>query len=174
MSWTLLIEDTAHSRPGRDLPSADPPGKVSLATPSSLRAGGIVPRRRFQKGRLVIRGIRNPQRCGMYREDVLLADGTVRRIRRTVRLGSVSKLSARAAWAKFQPYLDRINSAVPSPRKSGMTLEQFTQEWRSSIAVNLKASTARAAESHLRAHILPKLGRLPLPEINTKLAQSFA
>lgn len=132
-----------------------------------------MPRRRFQKGRLVIRGIRNPQRCGMYREDVLLADGTVRRIRRTVRLGSVSKLSARAAWAKFQPYLDRINSTVPSPRKSGMTLEQFTQEWRSTIAVNLKASTVRAAESHLRAHILPKLGRLPLPEINTKLVQSF-
>jgi len=39
--------------------------------------------------------------------------------------------------------------------------------------VNLKGSTTRAAESHLRAHILPKLGSLTLTEINTKIVQSF-
>jgi len=54
-----------------------------------------------------------------------------------------------------------------------MTLEQFVKEWRSSVAVNLKGSTTRAAESHLRAHIIPKLGSLPLTEINTKTIQSF-
>jgi integrase len=156
-----------------DLPSIEPQGTVSLATPSSLRAGGIVPRRRFQKGRLVIRGVREPQRCGIYREDVLLPNGTTRRMRRTVRLGLVSKLSERAAWAKFQPYLDRVNCNIGQPPKSGMTLEAFVKEWRSSVAVNLKASTVRAAESHLRAHIIAKLGKLMLSEINTKLVQSF-
>ncbi len=54
-----------------------------------------------------------------------------------------------------------------------MTLEQFVKEWRSTVAVNLKGSTTRAAESHLRAHIIPKLGSLPLTEINTKTVQSF-
>jgi integrase len=54
-----------------------------------------------------------------------------------------------------------------------MTLEAFVKEWRSSVAVNLKASTVRAAESHLRAHIIAKLGKFPLSEINTKLVQSF-
>jgi integrase len=132
-----------------------------------------VPRRRFQKGRLVIRGVRNPQRCGMYREDALQPDGTIRRVRRTVRLGPVSQLSERSAWAKFQPYLDRVNSTVQAPKISGMTLEKFAVEWRSMVAVNLKASTVRAAESHLRAHILPKLGKLLLPEINTRTVQSF-
>jgi integrase len=39
--------------------------------------------------------------------------------------------------------------------------------------LNLKGSTTRAAESHLRAHIIPKLGSLPLTEINTKAVQSF-
>jgi integrase len=155
------------------LPSPELGDTVSLATPSSLKAGGIVPRRRFQKGRIVVRGSRNPQRCGLYREDVLLQDGTVRRMRRTVRLGAANKLSERAAWAKFQPYLDRVNSTGCSPQKSGMTLEGFVQEWRASVAVNLKASTVRAAESHLRAHILAKLGKLTLPEINTKLVQLF-
>jgi integrase len=35
------------------------------------------------------------------------------------------------------------------------------------------SSTTRAAESHLRAHILPKLGSLPLAEIDTRVVQSF-
>ena len=132
-----------------------------------------MPRRRFQKGRLVVRGSRNPHWCGMYREDILLEDGTIHRMRRTVRLGSVANLSERRAWASFQPYLDRVNSAVKLPPKSGMTLETFVQEWRSNVAVNLKASTVRAANSHLRAHILPQLGKLTLPEMNTKLIQAF-
>ena len=59
----------------------------------------------------------------------------------------------------FQPYLDRVNSAAKMAPKSGMTLEAFVQEWRSGVAVNLKGSTVRAAESHLRAHILPNSAR---------------
>ena len=156
-----------------DLPSTVGRDRVRFATPSSLKAGGIVPRRRFQKGRLVIRGVRNPQRCGMYREDVRQLDGTICRMRRTVRLGPVSRLSERAAWARFQPYLDRVNSTTQTPRKSGMTLEEFAEEWLSKVAVNLKASTVRAAGSHLRTHIRPKLGKLLLTEINTKIVQSF-
>jgi integrase len=54
-----------------------------------------------------------------------------------------------------------------------MTLEEFSREWRSTVAVNLKPSTARAAESHLNAHLNPKLGMLRLPEINTKVVQAF-
>src|SRR5260221_1550691 len=59
------------------------------------------------------------------------------------------------------------------PPKSGITLDTFVKEWRTNVAVNLKGSTTRAAESHLRAHILPKLGSLPLTEINTKIVQAF-
>jgi integrase len=59
------------------------------------------------------------------------------------------------------------------PPRSGITLEAFVKEWRTNVAVNLKGSTTRAAESHLRAHILPKLGSLTLTEINTKTVQSF-
>jgi integrase len=73
----------------------------------------------------------------------------------------------------FQPYLDRVNANSELPPKSGKTLEQFVQEWRSNVAVNLKGSTTRAAESHLRAHIIPKLCSLSLTEINTKTVQAF-
>ncbi len=129
-------------------------------------------RRRFQKGTIIIRG-KTPQRYGMYRDDVLQADGTFKRVRRCVLLGPVSKLSERAALKLFQPYLDRVNVATKMPLKAGRTLDAFAQEWRSSVAVNLKGSTTRAAESHLRAHIIPKLGSLPLAEIDTRTVQTF-
>jgi len=121
---------------------------------------------------LIIRG-KKPVRCGVYREDVLQPDGTFKRVQKCVVLGPVSSLSERAAWRKFQPYLDRVNAGAKLPPKTGKTLEQFVEEWRSSVAVNLKGSTTRAAESHLRAHIIPKLGSLSLTEINTKMVQSF-
>jgi len=145
---------------------------VSTATPLPVQAGRVALRRRFQKGTLIIRG-KKPTRCGIYREDVLQSDGTFKRVQRCVVLGPVSSLSERATWKLFQPYLDRVNAAGKLPPKSGMTLEAFVKEWRTSVAVNLKASTTRAAESHLRAHIIPKLGSLPLTEINTKTVQSF-
>jgi integrase len=59
------------------------------------------------------------------------------------------------------------------PPKSGMTLEAFVQEWRSNVAANLEDGTVRAANSHLNAHIIPKLGALRLPEANTKIVQAF-
>jgi integrase len=145
---------------------------VAPATPLPVQAGRVALRRRFQKGTLIIRG-KKPTRCGVYREDVLQLNGTFKRVQRCVVLGPVSSLSERAAWRLFQPYLDRVNAAGKLPPKSGMTVEQFVKEWRSSVAVNLKGSTIRAAESHLRAHIIPKLGSLPLTEINTKTVQSF-
>src|SRR5258708_6379401 len=145
---------------------------VSTATPSPIQAGAIVSRRRFQRGNIITRG-KTPRRYGMYREDVLQSNGTFKRVRRCVLLGPVSSMSERAAWKAFRPYLDRVNTAAKMPPKSGTTLETFVKEWRTNVAVNLKSSTARAAESHLRAHILPKLGGLTLTEINTKTGQAF-
>ena len=48
-----------------------------------------MPRRRFQKGNIIIRG-KTPTRYGMYREDVLQSDGTFKQVRRCVVLGPVS------------------------------------------------------------------------------------
>jgi integrase len=59
------------------------------------------------------------------------------------------------------------------PQTSGITLKKLIDEWRTDVAVNLKGSTVRAAESHFRAHILPKLGSLPLTDITTKIVQGF-
>jgi hypothetical protein len=100
---------------------------VAPATPSSIQARSFVPRRRFQKGNIIIRG-KMPTRYGMYREDVLQSDGTFKRVRRCVVLGPVSRLSERSARKMFQPYLDRVNAAAKLPPRSGVTLEEFVRE----------------------------------------------
>jgi integrase len=111
---------------------------------------------------------------GVYRADALQSDGTSKREQCWQPLGLVSEQSERSAWKQFQPYLDKENDAVKKlPPRIGLTLAGFVEEWRTNVAVNLKGSTARAAESHLRAHIIPKLGNYHLPEITTKIVQGF-
>lgn len=145
--------------------------EFSTVTPSAASTGVPVPRRRFQRGSVIERSGRW---YGVYRADVLQVDGTFKRDQCWQPLGLVSKQSERAAWKQFQPYLDKVNDAViKAPANDGLTLAQFAQEWRAKVAVNLKRSTTRAAESHLRAHIIPKLGNLQLTEITTKAVQGF-
>ncbi len=128
-------------------------------------------RRRFQRGSLVQKSGRW---YGVYRNDVVLTNGTLKRVQCWQPLGLVSEQSERAAWKQFQPYLNRANeAALRVPQKIGLTLTDFVEEWRRDVAVNLKGSTTRAAESHLRAHIIPKLGNLHLTEITTKTVQGF-
>ena len=110
----------------------------------------------------------------MYRVDVLQTDGMFKREQCWQPLGLVSEQSKRAARKQFQPYLDRVNDAVMRlPSNVGLTLADYVEEWRTNVAVNLKGSTTRAAESHLRAHIIPKLGSLRLTEVTTKTVQVF-
>src|SRR5579859_3002608 len=140
-------------------------------TPSPVSTGVPVPRRRFQRGSLVKKSERW---YGIYRVDVLKTDGTFKRQQCWQPLGLVSEQSERAAWKQFQPYLERVNdAAIKMPPKAGLTLTDFCEEWRRDVAVNLKGSTVRATQSHLRAHIIPRLGNLQLTEITTKAVQGF-
>jgi hypothetical protein len=122
-----------------------------------------VPRRRFQRGRLFKRG-KTPVWVGVFREDRLATDGTIKRVQRKVVLGPCSLVSQRAAYAALQPYLDAVNVAPAPAPKVGKTLSSVVGEWREQIAVNLKPSTVRAAESHLKQHIVPRLGSLRLQD----------
>jgi integrase len=143
----------------------------TVTTSSASTGEKPVPARRFQEGSIEEKYGR---RYGILWTDVLRNDGTFKRMQRWVPLGLLSEQSERAAKKQFQPYLDRENAlAAKSPARTGITLADFVKEWRASVAVNLKASTVRAMESHLRSHIIPKLGSLPLTGINTKAVQGF-
>jgi integrase len=109
---------------------------------------------------------------GMFREDRL--QPAFKRIRRTVTLGPVSNMSRRQALAALQPYLDAVNTApAPPVIMKGKTFAEAVKEWREQIAVNLKPSTVRAAESHLAQHIEPRLGTFYLQDMTARNLQAF-
>lgn len=132
-----------------------------------------MPRRRFQRGRKFVRGKRQPHWFGSYREDTTMSDGTPKRIRRTVKLGPVSSMSKRAATAALQKYLDRVNVVATPPRKSGKKLKDFTTEWLTQVAVHQADSSIRAVKSHIKTHIIPRLGDCALADVNSRTVQAF-
>jgi integrase len=109
----------------------------------------------------------------MWRIDVSQTDGTFKREQRSKTFVGLSERAARAA---FQPILDAVNKAsgavAPVP-KSAETLNRLIDEWREQIAMSLKPSTRKAAESHLRCHIKPSLGDCALSELTAKRLQAF-
>src|ERR1700730_5449693 len=88
----------------------------------------------------------------------------------SLRLDSAFRTEAIEA---LKPYLDAVNLvAMPKP-KAGRTLKNFVEEWKRNVAATLKPSTVRAAQSHLRTHILPAMGDLSLTAISTRNVQAF-
>jgi integrase len=127
-------------------------------------------RRRGQRGTVVNR---NGVWTGMWREYVALPDGSQRS---TLKAKAFPGMSERAAWNAMQPILYAVNKSNASPKTVPIeepTLLDAVAEWRRLAAVNLKPRGRRAAESHLHAHILPKLGTTKMSELDQRAIQSF-
>lgn len=75
-----------------------------------------MPRRRFQRGCLIKRG-KNPVWVGIFREDRLQTDGTIKRIQRKVVLGPCNKYLSALRMLHFS--LTWMPSTLPlhQPRK---------------------------------------------------------
>lgn len=131
---------------------------------------GNMARRRYQKGSLRLRGKWWTLR---WREDVVLADGTVKRIEKTTVLGTVGefatkKLAQRAA----DSVLACVNRFDYRPVKRA-TFAEFVVRWQREVAGLLKPSTEKTMASHLRFHLLPFFGRDRLDEIGPERVQAF-
>jgi integrase len=153
--------------------SLDSKDRIPVAPLAAVGMETVMPRRRYQRGTITARGKRRRVWIGKFRQDMPQPDGTIRRVQRKVVLGQVKRMSKAEAIKAFQPYLDAVNITAAPRLKSGRSLRNFVDEWRSNVVSTLKPSTARAAESHLRTHILPVLGELPLTAITTKNVQAF-
>jgi hypothetical protein len=154
------------------LESANAGGIISAA-PCNVGMEKSMPRRRYQRGRIISRGKKRKVWVGIFREDRVKADGTIHRARRSVVLGSVKHVTKLQAIEALQPYLDAVNLLALPRAKAGRTLKNFVEEWKHNVAPTLKPSTVRAAESHLRTHILPTMGEMSLAAINTRNVQAF-
>jgi integrase len=109
----------------------------------------------------------------MWREYAALPDGTQKSVKRAKAFPGMSERAARAA---LQPILDAINRANVSPtvvRKSEPVLNDAVGEWRKLVAPHRKPRGVETTESHLRAHIIPELGKVPLSQLDTRRVQEF-
>src|SRR5229473_3499325 len=143
------------------------------ATSSSPRMENIMPRRRFQSGRVYLRGTRW---VGSYR-DYEANPETSKRTRHTITFDA-AVTSERAAKAALQPYLDDYNARAkanlkPSAPRGRKTVRALIEEWTDKILPNRKPGGARAALSHVRTYILPQLAEVQLREMNLSQHQSF-
>jgi hypothetical protein len=162
------------STPGRDV-SVTSGITNAIVSPAPCNVGmeQSMPRRRYQRGRIISRGKKRKVWIGIFREDRVKSDGTIHRARRSVVLGTVKHVTKLQAIEALRPYLDAVNLVAIPRAKAGRTLKNFVEEWKLNVAPTLKPSTVRAAESHLRTHILPTMGEMSLAAINTRNVQAF-
>lgn len=127
-------------------------------------------RRRYQKGSIRRRGNRWEVR---WREDVLLADGTIKREERTTLLGTVEQFpTKRLAEREALSFLARVNRLDYRPVKRA-TFAEFEKHWKAQVEELLKLSTAKVMASHLRFHLVPAFGPMRLDEIGQEQVQAF-
>lgn len=128
-------------------------------------------RTRYQQGSVVL--LPSGWWVLRWREDVVEADGSIRRVARKTRLGTreelpTEKLAKRAA----EPVLAKVNARGYRPGRFA-TLERFATDWERDALAMLKPGTQRVHHSYLQGHILPALGKLRLDELDQQRLQGF-
>jgi integrase len=128
-------------------------------------------RKRFQRGSVYLCG-KKPMWYGRYREDVI-EGGRIRRVRRNVLLGSKKEYpTQRLAERALDQVLFRINDPSYRPSRTA-TIAEFAERWKEQVLSKRKPSTKKAAESHLSAYIIPRLGKLRLDDLGVENQQVF-
>ena len=134
--------------------------------------GGNLARRRYQKGRVFLRGIKNPVWVGRWREDEI-KDGRIRRIEKSEVLGSKSDFpTKRLALRELEKRLTVVNDPRYRARPTA-TFEEFASRWESLVLTQHKPSTQITIRSHLRKHLVPYFGRWQMKDIGTLEVQRF-
>ena len=129
-------------------------------------------RKRFQRGSVYLCG-KTPMWYGRYREDIIGDDGERKRIRRNVLLGSKKEYpTQRLAERALDRLLFRINDPGYRPSRVA-TVAEFAERWKEQVLSQRKPSTKKAAESHLGAYIIPRLGKLRLDDLGVENQQMF-
>ncbi len=129
-------------------------------------------RRRFQKGRVFLRGSKNPVWVGRWREDVI-EDGRIRRIERSEVLGSKSDYpTKRLALRELEKRLAVVNDPRYRARPTA-TFAEFASRWESLVLTQHKPSTQVTIRSHLRKHLVPFFEHWQMREIGPEEVQRF-
>ena len=129
-------------------------------------------RRRYQKGRVFLRGKKMPLWVGRWREDVI-EDGRIRRIERSEVLGSKLDFpTKRLALRELEKRLCVVNDPRCRARPTA-TFAEFASRWESLVLTQHKPSTQATIRSHLHKHLIPFFGRWQMRDIGPEEVQRF-
>jgi integrase len=136
--------------------------------------GGTMVRRRFQRGSLFKRGKREKVWVARWWEDVINADGTMGRMRRSIVIGTVAEFTTRRlALRALSERLRSLNSGSQRPQAM-RTLKEFVQmDWEPVVLPTLKYATQTHYKYMLRAHLIPVFGERRLPDISREAIQTL-
>ena len=131
-------------------------------------------RRRFQTGQLYKKGKRRKVWIARWREDVLLPDGTIGRVRRGILLGSVADLPTRRdAQVRLDERLRPVNQGASRP-ESIIGFGAFVeQQWKVLALPTFKRTTQHGYQAVLRVHVLPTWQDIPLRNIDRLAIQHW-
>jgi integrase len=142
-------------------------GKLTAESGESLKKENtVILQKRYQQGGVYKRG---KIWYGAFRQDVSNAEGTLKRNRRNIRLGTQSDLPTKSAARNELQKRMTLNSK-PSVE---MTLSELTERWRDVIVPTLKTSTANVYTHSLRSRILPTLGTFPINSLGRYEIEKF-
>src|ERR1700686_5776686 len=130
-------------------------------------------RKRYQNGRVFLKGKKEEKWVGRYREDLVEVTGTTKRVRRSVILGTKRELpTKRLAERRLATILARINCLDYRPGRAA-TFGEFIERWKTEVLTTQKPSSARAVRSQLRCYIMPEVGKLRLDQFGVENQQMF-
>jgi len=130
-------------------------------------------RKRFQRGMLRLRGKREKVWSALWREDVLLPDGSRRRIRKQEVLGTQKEYKTRRlAERALEQRLAEVNSLAYKPRPTA-TFREFAVKWQRDVLTQFKPSTGPADRSRIRMHLVPEFGDLCMKDVSAQHIQAM-
>jgi integrase len=136
--------------------------------------GGTMVRRRFQRGSLFKRGKREKVWVARWWEDIINADGTMGRMRRSIVIGTVVDFATRRlAMNALTERLRSVNSGTQRPQNM-RTLKDFVRmDWEPVVLPTLKYATQKHYKYVLGVHLIPTFGEQRLSDISREAIQTF-
>jgi hypothetical protein len=136
--------------------------------------GGRMARRSFQQGSLFQRGARRKVWVARWWEDVIQADGTHGRLRRSEIIGTVVELpTRRLAKQALSEKLGHLNNGNARPQSVRTFGEFVKSEWIPVVLPTLKYATQKHYRYMFDVHLIPAFGKLRLREFTREELPSF-
>jgi integrase len=138
-----------------------------------LKEAESMTRRRYQQGGIFLRGTRRPVWVARWREDVIGADGNVRRVRRSEVVGTKKDFPTKKLALRE---LEILVAPVNRPDYRALKCETFAvfaKTWQKDVLSQHKPSTQSVIKSQLRTRLIPFFGSMLMKDIDWNMVQVF-